>query len=191
MGARGGQGVPDCLAARGVWECTSSVKGMAVKAAKLAQGYKNYAAPPSCGRASAWNVLPEALDLDRGLPPAKTHLKTINMVIFSHYSSLSAVARKMPCKNTHTRRGCCAWCALSIAVQTLNGAIWGAVGRVVLALPLCSPIICVNFHKNVGRGQGIPTATPFYAASCTPAALIPGTKPWAQHPGPALGVRVV
>ena len=60
MGARGGQGVPDCLAARGVWECTSSVKGMAVKVAMLAPAIINYAAPLSWGRASAWYVLLEA-----------------------------------------------------------------------------------------------------------------------------------
>ena len=139
MGARGGHGVPACLAARGwgVWECTSSVKGMAVKAAKLAQGYKNYAAPPSCGRASAWYVLPEALDLDRGLPPAKTHLKTINMVIFSHYSSLSAVARKKALqKHTHSQRMLC----LVRPVDSSSDAEWGDMGGCGACCPCSSTL---------------------------------------------------
>jgi len=58
---RGSRGAKS-LAARGwgVWECTSSVKGMAVKVAMLAPAIINYAAPLSWGRASAWYVLLEA-----------------------------------------------------------------------------------------------------------------------------------
>ena len=72
MGARGGHGVPACLAARGlgVWECTSYINGMAVKVAKLAPAIINYAAPLSWGRASAWYVLLEAPEEAALLPLA-------------------------------------------------------------------------------------------------------------------------
>ena len=96
-----------------------------MKVAKLAQGYKNYAAPPSCGRASAWYVLPEALDLDSRLPPAKTHSKTINLVIFSDNSSLSAVGQEDALqKHTHSQRMLC----LVRPVDSSSDAEWGDMG---------------------------------------------------------------
>ena len=138
MGARGGQGVPDCLAARGwgVWECTSSVKGMAVKAAKLAPAIINYAAPLSWGRASAWYVLPEALDLDRGLPSKNTLKNRQYGNLQSLFIIIGRGQEDALQKHTHSQRMLC----LVRPVDSSSDAEWGDMGGCGACCPCSSTL---------------------------------------------------